>query len=109
MCKRRVEELVTSIILPQPALHIGGRKIVAGVGGEYRHVNPTTGAPQASVPLAGPQDVDSAVQAAVDAFSVWSAMPPSDRRDILISIGTAIADHAEELSMLMALETGLPV
>jgi len=100
---------VTSIILPQPALHIGGRKIVAGVGGEYRHVNPTTGAPQASVPLAGPQDVDSAVQAAVDAFSVWSAMPPSDRRDILISIGTAIADHAEELSMLMALETGLPV
>ena len=55
-----------SVDLSVPAvhLHIGGDARTSGSGGVHQHVYPATGEVQGPVPLAGPDDVDAAVQAA---------------------------------------------
>ena len=58
---------------------IDGDWVAASDGGSFESVNPTTGAPWASIPAATAQDVDRAVRAAWYQFSEgpWSKMLPS--------------------------------
>jgi len=89
-------------------LVIGERWLTEASGGSMDHVNPATGAVQATFPLAGRTEVDAAVSAARQALGVWKSWPASRRRDALRRIGNAVLENAEDLATVNALETGSP-
>jgi acyl-CoA reductase-like NAD-dependent aldehyde dehydrogenase len=65
--------MTVELSVPVVHLHIGGEARATGSGGVHQHVYPATGEIQGTVPLAGPDDVDEAVQAA------QAALPASGR------------------------------
>jgi aldehyde dehydrogenase (NAD+) len=95
--------------LPRGALLIGPEQRPTGSAGTFEHVNPATGAVQAELPLAGPPDVDDAVEAARSALATWRATPGAARREVLLRLGELIRANAEELGAISTLESGLPV
>ncbi|MGH8446613.1 MAG: aldehyde dehydrogenase family protein [Solimonas sp.] len=93
--------------LPKPKLIIGERQLDAGSGGVFEHVNPATGEAQARVPLAGPQEVDAAVQAARMALPPWRDMRPYRRRVLLDRFAGLIETHFDEFTAMTPLENGI--
>lgn len=71
--------------------------------------NPSTGEELATVPDIGQDLLDNAVNAARKAFPGWSALPFSERKIILSSALRTIAEHVEELSVLLTAEQGRPL
>lgn len=51
-------------------------------------------------------DVDSAAQAAADAFPGWRDMPAAERKKILINVAEAIEARAEEIALCECWDTG---
>jgi len=97
-----------SALFPSGAMLIGTQRIETSSGGVHVHVNPTTGKEQARVPLAGPAEMDEAVQAARRAFLPWRDWPAAERRDVLARIAASIRNHAGELSAIATQENGVP-
>ena len=89
-------------------LLIGGEWLENGSGGRLEHVNPTTGRPQKSFPLAGPDDVDAAVASARAALPAWQRVPPAERRRILSRLANLVRQQGEELITISMLECGIP-
>ncbi|MGW9023764.1 aldehyde dehydrogenase family protein [Streptomyces sp. NPDC055722] len=73
---------------------------------ELQVLNPATEAVVATVPAAGPADVDAAVLRAARAQSRWAALPPGDRARLLRRFAAAVDEHLEELARLEVLEAG---
>jgi len=95
--------------LPTVVLRSGEARLTSGSGGVYQHVEPATGRVQATVPLAGPDDIDVAVRAAASAFASWSTARPATRRDALLKLGDLLAANRAELAAVAARENGTPV
>lgn len=70
-------------------------------------VNPATGDVFAECPAATPELVDAALQAARAALPDWSH-DEARRREVIAAIGDILAEHAELLAHVLALETGKP-
>ena len=87
-------------------LYIGGRWVDAVDGGSFPSINPSTGEKLADVPLAGETDVDRAVAAARDAFPGWSRTPARERAGALNTLAGRIREHADELALLDAYDSG---
>ena len=104
-----LHQTVAAQVLPEPALHIGGTTVTSTKRGTLDRIDPTTGALLAQFPLAGEDEVDRAVRAAKLAFPAWRRMPADERRRLLWNIARALEAHEEELTQLVALETGFPV
>lgn len=100
------EVLDRATVLPSGLL-IGDSWRGHGSGGSIEHVNPATGKAQATVPLAGPSEVDEAVTAAKHAFRDWRRWRPVDRQRVLLGIAALIRDNAEELGTISTLEAGI--
>lgn len=92
---------------PRPRLYLGDRIAEHGSGGVYEHVYAPTGLVNGEVPLAGPDDVDSAVQGAVVAGRSWQRTKPSVRRDALIRLKDLMEKHREEFVRLSVLDNGM--
>jgi aldehyde dehydrogenase (NAD+) len=92
--------------LVDAALLIGTDRIHQTTAGSIDHINAATGKAQATVALAGVEEVDAAVAAAREALPAWRAIPGHQRRRILSRIEQAIEDHAEELTRITVLEMG---
>jgi acyl-CoA reductase-like NAD-dependent aldehyde dehydrogenase len=93
-------------------LLIGGESVPAADGATVETLDPATGRPIASVPSAGPADVDRAVGAARAAFgdgSDWRKMPAPQRALALHRLADLIDANADELAELEALDNGKPV
>jgi len=88
---------------------IGGDRVARGGGGTYLHHDPTTGRPQAEVPLAGAAEVDQAVAAAAAAAPAWRATAPDERARILFRLADLLEAASEECAVLGALENGSPI
>ncbi|MGE7993114.1 aldehyde dehydrogenase family protein [Pseudomonas sp. NPDC089554] len=78
-------------------------------GGRLHVVNPATGEIIASVPDAGQEALDQAVQAARDAFPAWAATPWAERRKVLELFLKRMEEHQQELVALLTAETGRPL
>lgn len=80
----------------------------AAAGGRVKVSNPATGEVWATVPDASAEDIDRAVASSRRAFTTgeWSDFRAADRAALLIRLGQAIADNAEELATLQVLENG---
>ena len=93
---------------PDVHLRINGERIATGSGGVHGHVNPSTGEVDAKVPLAGPEEVERAVQAAHEAFPAWRALPPGERRRMLLALADALEAQQAELALRGTMDVGTP-
>jgi aldehyde dehydrogenase (NAD+) len=89
-------------------LFIGGEWVEPSGSGSIEVVDSTTEEVMGRVPEGTPEDIDSAVAAAREAFETWSQTSLSDRADACRAIGTALAARAEELAAIMTREVGMP-
>ncbi|HJQ42745.1 MAG TPA: aldehyde dehydrogenase family protein, partial [Jatrophihabitantaceae bacterium] len=86
-------------------MYIDG-KWVAGSGGSFAVLNPSTGEELTQVPRAGLDDLDRALGAAASAQPEWAAAPPRERAEVLRKTFDAMIARSDELAFLMSLEMG---
>lgn len=94
--------------LPDVALHIGHETLATASGGTYDHVNPVTGKLQATIPLAGPAEVDRAVAKAESARDSWRRTVPEVRREMLIRLADLIEARRADFAEAAAFDGGTP-
>ena len=61
------------------------------------------------VPSGTSQEVDVAVQAAQDAFKIWSKAAPRERAAAIQGIAAALAARSDEISQTISMELGMPI
>jgi acyl-CoA reductase-like NAD-dependent aldehyde dehydrogenase len=88
---------------------IGGKWVDAASCKTHKVVNPATEEEIAQIPLGDKADVDRAVEAAQNAFPVWSQKSPEERSRILKEIAALIRKHTQELIDMDILDHGSPV
>jgi len=71
-------------------------------------LNPATGEILGTVPVAGGDEVASAVARAREASRTWGAMSRADRREQLVAFRRALAGRADEMAELIHRENGKP-
>jgi aldehyde dehydrogenase (NAD+) len=84
----------------------GTAPIDSPAGGELVSINPATGAPIASVRMAGLEDYERIVSGAQDVFDRWRMLPAPKRGEIVREIGDELRAHKNALGALVTLETG---
>jgi aldehyde dehydrogenase (NAD+) len=94
---------------PPVHLRIGTAARTQGSGGTFDHVDPTTGEVDATIPLAGPAEVDEAVAVADEAFQTWRHTRPAQRGRLLLRLADVLEEHRDELVRRTVLDTGTPV
>jgi phenylacetaldehyde dehydrogenase len=85
---------------------IGGAWIEAADASTLAVEDPSLAATIAHVPAASAIDVDRAVAAATAAYPAWRALPARTRGAALARIGAQMAEQAEALAEVIAMETG---
>ena len=99
-------QATATTVRDQPML-IGGEWVAALDGSWSDVLSPgRRGTVLARVPVGGVADADRAVKAARAAFPAWRAMHFKDRQKALLRIADALEEHAEELALLTAADTG---
>ena len=88
---------------------IGGKLVDAESGKTFNVVNPANGEIFARAPLGSQVEVDMAVEAAQNAFPVWSKKTQSERSRIMLQIADALREQAEELAELETRDHGFPI
>ena len=101
--------IVQPVLLPDNGLLIGERWWTTSSRGSVDHVNAGSGKAQASILLAGPAEIDAAVNEARRAFPAWRRTSVDKRRDILFRIAALIREQADDLAVIHSLETGKPI
>jgi aldehyde dehydrogenase (NAD+) len=96
-------------LLPKSSLLIGDQRIDDTSGGVVDHVYGATGRRTAEVTLAGPREIDLAVQAARAALPGWRATTPDQRRELLFRAAQVLRDHADELTAISQVDNSMPV
>lgn len=86
--------------------HFIGGKVVAGGTRRADVFNPATGEVSRQVALADAATLNSAVQAAQDAYPAWRQTPPQKRAQILFRFKQLLEQHAEEICTLITVEHG---
>ena len=71
--------------------------------------NPATGELVDSVPKGGREDAKRAIDAASDAFKVWSERPSLERSRVLLKIADVVRASVEDLATSLTLEQGKPL
>ena len=86
------------------------------IAGEWRKtgadmpvLNPATEEELGRLPRASVQDLDDALQAAVDGFAIWRKTPPRDRSDVILRAARLMRDRQEEIARSITLEHGKPL
>jgi malonate-semialdehyde dehydrogenase (acetylating) / methylmalonate-semialdehyde dehydrogenase len=85
---------------------IGGRLVEGGSGRSGPVYNPALGQQTGAVDFATPEEVDSAVQAAKEAFTSWRAMSLSKRTAIFFQIRELVHERHEEIARILTAEHG---
>ena len=78
-------------------------------GATFVVINPATGEAAGRAVNSDAATLDRAVKAARRAFPGWAATPWADRQAACARIAGLIADHAEELALLLTTEQGKPL
>lgn len=90
-------------------MFINGEWVDSESGKTFATVNPSTGEELGKVPLGDRGDVDKAVNAANQAFPIWSKMVQNDRAKVILRFAALVKEHSEELVDLEVREHGTPV
>ena len=73
------------------------------------NVDPSTGQVYSQVPDSDEVDVERAVEAAADAFDMWSTTPTAKRSRILLAIADLIEKNLDRLAMAECVDNGKPL
>jgi len=89
-------------------LFIGGAAVAAEDGRRFESIDPTQGAPWATVAEGTPADVDRAVRGAHETFwgAAWRSLSASRRGRLLMRLGDAIAENAERIARIETQDNG---
>ena len=85
---------------------IGGEWVDAASGDTFETSVPATGEVIGVFPRSGAEDVDRAVEAAKAAYEDWRLVPAPRRGEILFRFAQLLAEHKDELALLMSREMG---
>lgn len=88
---------------------IGGRLIGAQGGETYDSFSPADGRFLSHVPFAQQADVESAVEAARQAFVTWRQTPLTERIRCVRAFSALLDEHKVDLGILDAIDSGNPV
>ncbi len=99
---------MTTLDVPLHGLLVGEQRLTRSSAGVHDHVFPGTGEVNARIVLAGPEDVDRAVEAAKTAQREWMSRPVDARRDALLALSDLVAANAESLGELSIEDNGSP-
>jgi aldehyde dehydrogenase (NAD+) len=95
---------------PSYGLFINGEFVDPIDGNHFKTESPSSQEVLAEVSLAGPADVDRAVQAARHAYDeVWGPMPGKERAKYIFRVARIIQERARELAVLESLDNGKPI
>lgn len=72
-------------------------------------VNPATEEVIGQLPVAGPADLDEAIEAATAGFAIWSRTPPRDRADLIRRAAALLRERQDEIAHSITAEHGKPV
>ncbi len=86
---------------------VNGKRLSSGHSAEIR--SPYDDSLVAVIHRAGPEDIETAISAAVEAFRITRRLPSWQRSDILERISASIASRREELARTISLEAGKPI
>ena len=94
-----------------PAAHFIANRWVEAHGAQtLPMIDPSDGTDFAAIARGDADDVDAAVASARTAFDgAWGALAPAEKGRVLVALGRAIADRAEELALLEARDCGKPL
>lgn len=95
--------------LDRADLYIGGRFRPAASGDRIDDPDPSNGQRLADVAVAGPEDVQDAIEAARRAQADWARRAPRERGQILFAIARGIRDETDALARLESMDTGKPL
>ena len=90
-------------------LLIGGEWVEAAEGGRFDVTDPATGELVGSVPNAGEEDVQAAIDAAAGALEGWKALPAIQRARVLRRAADLIRERRAEIGLVMTSEQGKPL
>lgn len=90
-------------------LLVGSDRITSTSVGRHSHIYPGTGERNATVALAGAEEMDLAVSAGKEAQRQWSALTVDQRRDMLIDLAEVVHEHLPELAELNTHDYGVPI
>jgi acyl-CoA reductase-like NAD-dependent aldehyde dehydrogenase len=85
---------------------IGGHWVPSVSGATFDNIDPATGDVIGQYPQSTAEDVDRAVAAAKEAFTLWRRYPAPRRADILFRAAEIMTARKEELSRGVSLEMG---
>ena len=91
------------------SIYVDGGWVDADAGERIEVLNPATERVIASVPAAGPADVDAAVESAQNAADEWAATPPERRAEHLAALRDALAERKDAAVDTVVKELGAPV
>ena len=87
--------------------HFIDGKRVEGRSGHFHDIyDPNTGAVQARVALATPDELDAAVASAAEAQADWARVNPQRRARVMFAFKQVVEDHMDELAKLLSSEHG---
>src|SRR6185312_3214197 len=87
--------------------HFIGGKHVAGTSGKFGDVfNPASGEVSAKVALAGADEVNKAVAAAVAAWPAWANTPPLRRARVMFKLKDLLERDRKEFSAIITAQHG---
>ena len=95
-----------SSTLERQRSYINGRYVDAANAQLFQTIHPGTGQAICDVEVADQAVVDSAVEAAKQAFASWSQTPAAERGAILRRAGEILRERNQELAELETLDTG---
>jgi aldehyde dehydrogenase (NAD+) len=90
-------------------IFIGGEWREPAAGQYFDTLDPSNGEKLATVAQADAKDIESAVQAARDAFPKWRALTPHLRARYLYALARLVQKHSRLLSVLETMDNGKPI
>ncbi len=78
-------------------------------GAEFQVFNPATAGAVDSVPKGTREDAKRAIDAAREAYKVWSEKPPIERSRVLLKIAEIVRANVDELATSLTVEQGKPM
>ena len=95
--------------LPPGAMLIGQDWISDSSGGVFEHIYPATGKVNATITMAGPEEIDRAVVTAWAAQQIWMKITVDKRRDILLRLADLVEQNMAELVWMTTQDIGIPI
>ena len=99
--------MTTEVRTPTVPIYLAGEFTEAGTPLEVR--NPATDELIATTFQAGPDELERATRAAVEAFEQTRGLASYERRDALAHVAQRVTEDADELAELLSRESGKPI